>query len=292
MKNPVLTASGTFGYGLEYADVVDLNRLGGIVVKGTTLRPRLGNPPPRMVETVGGMLSACGLQNIGVDAFVREKLPLLRRFDTAVIVNIAGATVEEFAELTGRLSKAEGVHALEVNVSCPNADNHGMAFGVDGRSVAEVVRAVKLHSRCPVIVKLTPNVTDIVEIARHAEDAGADAISLINALLGMAVDVRTRRPRLGNITGGLTGPCIKPVALRMVWEVSRAVSVPVIGIGGITTATDALEFMLVGATAVQVGTGSFKDPRTVEKVVDGMKEYLANHGMNDIKELIGSLRLD
>lgn len=291
LKNPVLTASGTFGYGVEYSEIVDLNLLGGIVVKATTLRPRLGNPPPRVVETPAGMMSCCGLQNVGVDAFIREKLPLLRSYDTAVIVNVAGESVREFADVVARLEKAEGISAVELNVSCPNVKKGGMAFGVDARSVARITKAVKKVSSRPVIVKLTPNVTDIVSIALAAEEAGADAISLINGILGLAIDVQTRRPRLGNVTGGLSGPALKPIALRMVWQVARAVSIPVIGIGGISSAEDALEFIIAGACAVQVGTANFFKPRVTLEIIDGIREYLKQHGLRSINELRGTFQI-
>lgn len=289
LKNPVLTASGTFGYGIEYSEVVDLNMLGGIVVKATTLKPREGNPPPRLVETPGGMMSCCGLQNVGVDSFIKEKLPLLRGYDTAVIVNIAGESIMEFSEVARRLEDVDGISAYELNVSCPNVKMGGMAFGVDKRAVAKITKAVKRVSKRPVIVKLTPNVTDITEIALSAQDSGADAISLINGLLGLSIDVETKRPRLGNITGGLTGPCIKPVALRMVWQVSKAVSIPVIGVGGISSAEDALEFIIAGASAVEVGTANFFKPKVTLEIIDGIRDYLMRHRISSVEELRGSL---
>ena len=288
LKNPVMTASGTFGYGEEYADYVDLNRLGAIVVKGLSLKPRLGNPPPRIMETTGGMLNAVGLQNIGVDAFIEEKLPFLRKYDTAVIANIYGETYDEFKKVTKILSAAKGVHALEVNISCPNVRKGGVSFGSDPKIAARVTQTVKEETSLPVIVKLTPNVTDIAAIAQAVEKAGADAISLINTLTGMSVDLKTRKPHLKNITGGLSGPAIKPVALRMVWEVVKKVSVPVIGIGGIMTAEDALEFLILGAQAVQIGTANFVNPQVTLEVIEGIKCYLAENGIKDINEVIGT----
>jgi len=260
LKNPVMTASGTFGYGDEYAPYVDLNCLGAVVVKGLSLEPRAGNPPPRIMETPCGMLNAVGLQNIGVKAFIREKLPFLRDHDVAVVANIFGESVEEYAAVAELLGRAEGVHALEVNISCPNVKRGGVAFGTDPDMAAEVTRAVKAATGLPVIVKLTPNVTDIAGIAAAVEAAGADAVSLINTLTGMSVDIERRVPHLRNVTCGLSGPAIRPVALRMVWQVARRVSIPVIGLGGIMTARDALEFLIAGARAVQVGTAHFVQP--------------------------------
>jgi len=274
MKNPVMTASGTFGCGEEYADYVDLNRLGGIVVKGLSLKPRLGNPPPRIMETAAGMLNAVGLQNVGVDAFIEEKLSFLRNYNVAVIANIYGESYTEYAQVAGKLSAAPGVHALEVNVSCPNVKKGGLSFGADPKAAAEVTRCVKAETHLPVIVKLTPNVTDITVIARAVEEAGADAVSLINTLTGMSIDLKNRTPHLKNITGGLSGPAIKPVALRMVWQVAQKVSIPVIGMGGIMTAEDALEFMVAGAKAVQIGTANFINPRATMEIIDGMRRYL------------------
>lgn len=271
LNNPVMTASGTFGYGEEYAGYVDLNKLGAIVVKGLSLKPRLGNPPPRIMETTGGMLNAVGLQNIGVDAFIEEKMPFLRQFDTKVIANIYGETYDEYKKVARKLSSVKGIHALEVNISCPNVKNGGLSFGSDPKIAARVTRAVKDETSLPVIVKLTPNVTDITAIAEAVEKAGADAVSLINTLTGMSVDLKTRRPHLKNITGGLSGPAIKPVALRMVWQVVQRVSIPVIGIGGIMTAEDALEFLVLGAKAVQIGTANFINPLVTMEVVEGMK---------------------
>ncbi|ESP63022.1 Dihydroorotate dehydrogenase, catalytic subunit [Smithella sp. ME-1] len=290
LKNPVMTASGTFGYGEEYADYVDLNKLGAVVVKGLSLKPRLGNPPPRIMETTGGMLNSVGLQNIGVDAFIEDKLPFLRKYDTAVIANIYGETFDEFKKVAKRLSAAKGVHALEVNISCPNVKNGGVIFGSDPKVAARVTQEVKEETSLPVIVKLTPNVTDIAAIAQAVEKAGADAISLINTLTGMSVDLKTRKPHLRNITGGLSGPAIKPVALRMVWEVVKKVSVPVIGIGGIMTAEDALEFLILGAQAVQIGTANFVNPHATMEIIEGIQDYLAVNKIKDINDVIGKLQ--
>jgi dihydroorotate dehydrogenase (NAD+) catalytic subunit len=288
--NPVMTASGTFGYGEEYASYLDLNRLGAIVVKGLSLKPRLGNPPPRIMETPCGMLNAVGLQNIGVQAFIRDKLPFLRQFDTPVIVNIYAESVDEFPRLAAFLSEAAGVHALEINISCPNVDKGGIAFGADPEVAADVTRRVKTATNLPVIVKLTPNVTDIAMIAQSVEAAGADAVSLINTVTGMSVNVETRTPHLWNITGGLSGPAIKPLALRMVWQVANRVSIPVIGLGGIMTAHDALEYLIVGARAVQVGTAHFINPRAIPDIVEGIEKYMEKHNMARIDALIGSLK--
>ena len=290
LKNPVMTASGTFGYGQEYAAYVDLNKLGAVVVKGLSLKPRPGNPPPRIMETAAGMLNAVGLQNIGVEAFLSEKLPFLRRFDTKVIVNIYGETYNEYAKVAQKLSSAEGIHALEVNVSCPNVKKGGLSFGADPKAAARVTRAVKDATSLPVIVKLTPNVTDIAAIAEAVEEAGADAVSLINTLAGLSVDIRTRRPHLKNVTGGLSGPAIKPVALRMVWEVARRVSIPVIGVGGIMTAEDALEFLIVGAKAVQVGTANFVNPLATVEIIEGMRQFLTALKIKNINEIIGTFQ--
>jgi len=290
LKNPVMTASGTFGYGQEYAAYVDLNKLGAVVVKGLSLKPRPGNPPPRIMETAAGMLNAVGLQNIGVEAFLTEKLPFLRRFDTKVIVNIYGETYNEYAKVAQKLSSAEGIHALEVNVSCPNVKKGGLSFGADPKAAARVTRAVKDATSLPVIVKLTPNVTDIAAIAEAVEEAGADAVSLINTLAGLSVDIRTRRPHLKNVTGGLSGPAIKPVALRMVWEVAWRVSIPVIGVGGIMTAEDALEFLIVGAKAVQVGTANFVNPLATVEIIEGMRQFLTALKIKNINEIIGTFQ--
>lgn len=285
-----MTASGTFGYGEEYADYVDLNRLGAIVVKGLSLKPRLGNPPPRIMETASGMLNAVGLQNIGVDVFIEEKLPFLQKHDVAVIANIYGESYLEYQKVARKLSSVKGVHALEVNVSCPNVKKGGLSFGADPKAVAEVTRRVKGETNLPVIVKLTPNVTDIAAIAQAVEKAGADAVSLINTLAGMSVDLKTRMSHLKNITGGLSGPAIKPVALRMVWQVVQRVSIPVIGIGGIMNAEDALEFLILGAKAVQIGTANFINPRATLNIIDGIQNYLIDNKIEDINEIIGTFK--
>jgi dihydroorotate dehydrogenase (NAD+) catalytic subunit len=292
LKNPVMAASGTFGYGEEYVDFIDLNELGGIVVKGLSLKPRLGNPPPRIMETAGGMLNSVGLQNIGIDLFLEEKLPKLRQYDLAVIANIYGESYSDYARAAEKLSHAEGLHALEVNVSCPNVKEGGLSFGCNPHAAAEVTRCVKSETHLPVIVKLTPNVTDIGVIAQAVEQAGADAVSLINTLTGMAIDIKTRRPYLKNVTGGLSGPAIKPVALRMVWQVAKKVSIPVIGMGGIMTAQDALEFMIAGASAVQVGTANFVNPRVTMDIIDGMHRFIQNNHINHISEIVGTLRTE
>jgi dihydroorotate dehydrogenase (NAD+) catalytic subunit len=291
-KNPVLTASGTFGYGKEFAPYVNLHHLGGVVVKGISLEPRRGNPPPRIVETVGGMLNAIGLENVGLDRFIAEKMPYLREIGARVIVNILGDSLEEYQALAKRLSEVEGISALEVNISCPNVKKGGVAFGTDPTMAEAVTRAVCTHTSLPVIVKLSPNVTDITQIARAVEAGGAQAISLINTLLGMAIDVKSRRPRLANIVGGLSGPAIKPVALRMVWQVAQAVKIPVIGIGGITTTEDALEFLLAGATAIEVGTANFVNPRASQEIVEGLARYVTDNRLDGIRAVIGGLVLD
>lgn len=291
LKNPVMTASGTFGYGVELHDILDLNRLGGVVVKGLSLSPVPGNPPPRIVETACGMLNAIGLENIGIEVFVREKLPVLKGYSAPVIANIYGTTEEEYGELARQIDSIDGIDAIEVNISCPNVKAGGVAFGTDPDSAAAVVEAVKNHTGKTVIVKLSPNVTSVALIAKSVAAAGADAVSLVNTLTGMAIDAETRRPRLGNVTGGLSGPAIKPVALRMVWEVARAVDIPVIGIGGIMTATDAVEFMIAGASAVQVGTASFVNPRACIDIIDGMADYLVRHEIAHVRDLVGSLAL-
>ncbi|MBN2180213.1 MAG: dihydroorotate dehydrogenase [Deltaproteobacteria bacterium] len=290
LKNPVMTASGTFGYGEEYAAYIDLSVLGAIVVKGLSITPREGNPPSRIMETASGMLNAVGLENVGVRAFIDEKLPFLREVDVPVIANILGDTVEEYCEVAHILSEAEGIHALEVNISCPNVAQGGIDFGVNPELAFKVTEGVKNATDLPVIVKLTPNVTDITEIAKSVEDAGADAISLINTLTGLSIDIEKRIPHLKNITGGLSGPAIKPVALRMVWEVVRAVSVPVIGVGGIMKAGDALEFLVAGARAVQVGTANFVNPRSTVEIIKGIAAYMERKGIDDIKDLIGTLK--
>jgi dihydroorotate dehydrogenase (NAD+) catalytic subunit len=291
LKNPVMTASGTFGYGQEFAEYLDLNSLGGIITKGLSLKPRAGNPTPRIVETCGGMLNAIGLQNVGIDEFIAKKVPWYRTLDTKVIANFFGTTVEEYAELAGQLDAIPEVAGVEVNISCPNVKQGGIVFGTDPGAAAAVVEAVREKTIKPVIVKLSPNVTDIVAMARACEDAGADALSVINTITAMAIDLKTRRPILANITGGLSGPAIKPIALRMVWQVSKAVEIPIIGIGGIMTATDALEFLLAGATAVQVGTASFLDPGAAGRIVREMEQYLVDNEIADVREMIGALRV-
>ncbi|MHB9097873.1 MAG: dihydroorotate dehydrogenase [Syntrophales bacterium] len=292
LKNPVMTASGTFGYGEEYTPFVDLNRLGAVVVKGLSLEPRDGNQPPRIMETPSGMLNAVGLQNIGVRAFIEKKLPFLRQYETAVIANIFGETLDEYRRVAKILSSVDGIHAIEINISCPNVKKGGIAFGDHPEAAAEVTRQVKCETDLPLIVKLTPNVADIAEIALAAEAAGADAVSLINTLTGMSVDIEQRKPHLANITGGLSGPAIRPVALRMVWQVVRAVKIPVIGIGGIITASDALEFLITGARAVEIGTANFIRPSATIEILDGIGDYLTRHGIGKITDLIGSLKTD
>lgn len=289
LKTPIIAASGTFGYGEEYAEVLDLNRLGAIAVKGLSLEPRAGNPEPRLIETPSGMLNAIGLANVGLDAFVSHKLPFLRRFDVKVIVNIFGGTVEEFERLAQRLSDAEGVHALEVNVSCPNVKQGGINFGQSPAAVFEVVRAVRGKTHLPTIVKLSPNVTDIGEMAKAAHAGGATAVSLINTVVGMAIDVESRRPKLASWTGGLSGPAIRPMAIRMVWEVSKAVPIPILGMGGITCGEDAVEFLLAGASAVAVGTGNFMNPRATVEILDGLIRYMRRHQVNDVRHLVGAI---
>lgn len=289
IKNPVMTASGTFGYGTEYEDFIDLNRLGGILVKGTTLHPRQGNPYPRMAETPSGMLNAVGLQNKGVDYFCEHIYPKIRGYETAMIVNVSGSQVEDYIETAEKINALEDIPAIELNISCPNVKEGGMAFGVTCAGAASVVRAVRTVYDKTLIVKLSPNVTDITEIARAVEAEGADSISMINTLLGMAIDAEKRRPILSTITGGLSGPAVKPIALRMVWQTSQAVKVPIIGMGGIASATDAIEFLLAGASAVEVGTYNFVDPAVTTQVVDGIEDYMLRHGITDIQDLIGAL---
>lgn len=291
LRNPVLTASGTFGYGREFSSLVNLHRLGGVVVKGISLEPRPGNPPPRVVETACGMLNAIGLENVGVQGFIQRKMEFLRGINTRVIVNILGDSVDEYAQLAQQLTEIEGIDALEVNISCPNVKKGGVAFGTIPEMAAEVTRAVKKNTTLPVIVKLSPNVTDITSMAQAVEDAGADAVSLINTLIGMAIDVQTRRPKLANVIGGLSGPAIKPIALRMVWQVAQSVSIPVIGIGGISTTDDALEFLLAGATAIQVGTANFSQPQSTERIIDGLKMYLNSQGEHAVRSIIGTLQI-
>ncbi|MDR1743962.1 MAG: dihydroorotate dehydrogenase [Dysgonamonadaceae bacterium] len=291
LKNPVMTASGTFGYGTEYADFIDLNRLGGIFVKGTTLIPRQGNDYPRMVETPSGMLNAVGLQNKGVDYFVEHIYPEIKDYDTHIIVNVSGSTIDDYVKCTEKLVALDNIPAIELNISCPNVKEGGMAFGTSCASAAKVTKAVREVYPKTLIVKLSPNVTDIAEIARAVECEGADAVSLINTFLGMAIDAEKRKPALSTVTGGLSGPCIKPIALRMVWQVFNAVKIPVIGMGGISNWRDAIEFILAGATAIQIGTGNFVDPAVSVKTIDGISEYLNRHNIQAVTDLIGKLEV-
>jgi dihydroorotate dehydrogenase (NAD+) catalytic subunit len=289
LANPLMAASGCYGYGVEYADAVDLSSLGAVVSKGLFLKPREGHPPERIVETPAGMLNAIGLQGIGVHRYIAEKLPELRRLGATNIINICGSTLDEYVELARILSDADGVHALELNISCPNIKEGGITFGCSLHGTFDVVSAVKKVTHLPVIPKLTPNVTDVASIAKAAEDAGADAVSLVNTFLAMAIDVETRRPKLSNIVGGLSGPAIRPIAVRMVYECRRAVKIPVIGMGGIATATDALEFMIAGATAVQVGTANFVDPFIWTKLVHGIQDYMTRHRISRLADLVGTI---
>ncbi len=291
LQNPVTTASGTFGYGTEYADFIDLNRLGGIFVKGTTLEPRQGNDYPRMAETPSGMLNSVGLQNKGVDYFAEHLYPTIKDYNTHIIVNVSGSTVEDYVKCTERLVDLEKIPAIELNISCPNIKEGGMAFGTSWQSAANVTKAVRKVYPKTLIVKLSPNVTDVTEIARAIEDEGADSVSLVNTFLGMAIDAETRRPKLSTITGGLSGPCIKPIALRMVWQVYNAVKIPIIGMGGICNTADAIEFMLAGSTAIQIGTYNFIDPAISMKVIDGIVDYMDRHNIKHISEIIGKLNL-
>jgi dihydroorotate dehydrogenase (NAD+) catalytic subunit len=289
LQNPVMTASGTFGYAKEFEALVDLNRLGGIIVKGLSLKPTPGNPPPRTVETPCGMLNAIGLENVGIDAFVEHKLPFLQTLKPPIFVNIYGKQEEEYAQLAERIDAIDSISGVEVNISCPNVKAGGIAFGVDPQAVFSIVQAVRERTGKLLVVKLSPNVSDITAIARRAEEGGADALSLINTITGMAIDIETRRPKLANITGGLSGPAIKPVALRMVWQVARAVKIPIIGIGGIMKTKDALEFFIAGASAVQVGTANFINPRATIDIIEGLEKFLAERGIGKITELIGTL---
>ncbi len=291
LKNPVMVASGTFGYGQEYAALVPPERLGGVVVKGISLEPRAGNPPPRIWETCGGMLNSIGLQNVGLRAFLAEKLPWLRPLPVPVVVNLFGNTVEEYEQLATALDGQEGIDALEINISCPNVKAGGMVFGADPKMVFQVVSAVRSRTNLPVITKLTPNVTDITVTAKAAEDAGTDILSLINTVAGMAVDPQNRRPRLANVVGGLSGPAIKPIALRQVWQVVQVARVPVIGLGGIVSVEDALEFLIVGARAIQVGTANFVNPLVTLEIIAGLEDYLRQRNLSDISEVIGTLEV-
>lgn len=289
LKNPVLTASGTFGYGEEFADFVDLNRLGGFIIKGTTINHREGNPYPRMAETPSGMLNAVGLQNRGVDYFIENIYPRIKDIDSHVIVNVSGATIDDYVAVCEKLAPLDQINAIEVNISCPNVKQGGMAFGTTCDGAAQVTKAVRNAFPKTVIIKLSPNVTDITEIARAVEAEGADSVSLINTLLGMAIDVERQRPYLSTITGGLSGPAVRPVAVRMVWQVAKTVKIPVIGLGGIMNGRDAIEFMLAGASAIQVGTANFIDPSVTMKIIDYMDEYCLRHGIKDINEIIGMI---
>lgn len=292
LQNPVMTASGTFGYGKEFKDLVDLNCLGGMIVKGLSLHPSKGNPPPRIAETPCGMLNAIGLENVGLEAFLQEKVPFLKTLKTPVLANIYGTDIESYSELAARLSDIEAVAGIEVNISCPNVKQGGIAFGSDPATAYEVTRAIRARYDGLVMVKLSPNVTDITKIAVAVADGGADSISLINTITGMAIDIQTRKPTIANITGGLSGPAIRPVAVRMVWQVAQAVTLPLVGIGGIMTAADALEFIIAGATAVQVGTANFINPRATEEIIDGIEDYLVKHRIASVRELIGSMATD
>ncbi len=289
-KNPVLTASGTFGFGLEYSDFVDLERLGGFIVKGTTLHHREGNPYPRMAEVTSGMINAVGLQNKGVDYFCKNTYPQLKDLNTNVLVNVSGSCIDDYVETARRIGELPNIPAIELNISCPNVKEGGMAFGTNPKSAAEVVSAVRKAYGKHLMVKLSPNVTDIVSIAKAVEDAGADSVSLVNTFLGMAIDVRTRKPKISTITGGMSGPAIKPIAVRMVWQVAHNVKIPVCGLGGIVTADDAIEFLLAGASCIQIGTANFLYPDATIRVLNGIEEYCEKYGVKDISELIGGMR--
>lgn len=291
MKNPVMTASGTFGYGEEFADFIDISQIGGIIIKGTTLHHREGNPYPRMAETPSGMLNAVGLQNKGVDYFIHNIYPRIKDIQTNMIVNVSGSQIEDYVKTAEAINELEAIPAIELNISCPNVKQGGMAFGVTTKGANEVVRAVREVYKKTLIVKLSPNVTSIADIARAAEDGGADSVSLINTLLGMAIDAEKRRPLLSTVTGGMSGAAVKPIALRMVWQVAKAVNIPVIGLGGIMNWRDAVEFMLAGASAIQIGTANFIDPTVTLKVADGINDYLERHGYKSVKEIIGALEV-
>ena len=294
LKNPVMTASGTFGYGQEYTPFVDLNRLGAIILKGITLKPKAGNPPRRVIETPSGMLNAIGLQNVGVEVLIKEKLPYLKKFNTPVIINISGDTMEEYVKLAGilgEISAEMGVSGLEINISCPNVKKGGMAWGTDAKETYKIVSSIRKATTLPLIVKLTPNVTDIKIIAQAAEEAGADALSLINTLVGMVVDIDSRRPKLANVSGGLSGPAVKPVALWLVWQVFQMVSIPVIGIGGIIKVEDALEFIIAGARAIEIGTANFVNPRVTVEIIKGIEKYLIENSIEDVEKLVGSMKI-
>lgn len=291
LRNPVMTASGTFGYGTEFEDFVNFSRMGGIIVKGTTIRHREGNAYPRLAEVNGGMLNAVGLQNKGVDYFIEHIYPTVKNYDTNVIVNVSGATLEDYVACTEKIADLEAIPAIELNISCPNVKQGGMAFGTSCAAAAEVVRAVRKAYSKTLIVKLSPNVTDIAEIARAVEAEGADSVSLINTLMGMAINAETRKPVLSTITGGLSGPCVKPIALRMVWQVANAVNIPIVGLGGIMNANDAIEFFLAGASAIEIGTANFIDPSVTMKVVDGIEDYLRRHKLESLNQIIGQLEV-
>jgi dihydroorotate dehydrogenase (NAD+) catalytic subunit len=291
MVNPIMPASGTFGYGEEYTPFLDLDRIGAVVTKGLSLNPKAGNAMPRIAETTSGMLNAIGLQNVGIDAFIRDKIPFLARFNTPVIVNFFGNTLDEYGEVAARLNDIDGIAGVELNISCPNVKAGGIVFGTDPSAASEVVSLVRSKLNKPLIVKLTPNVTDITVIARAVEEAGADAICCINTLTGMSIDIRTRKPRLANMTGGLSGPAIRPVAVRMVHQVVQNVKIPVVGVGGIVNAMDALEFLIAGATAVQVGTANFVDPTAMISIIEGIESFCLEEGIDDIKQVIGSLQV-
>lgn len=291
LKNPVMTASGTFGYGTEFQDFIDLSRLGGFVVKGTTIAHREGNPYPRMAETPMGMLNAVGLQNKGVDYFIEQIYPTIQDIDSNILVNVSGSTIEDYVATAEKINKLDKIPGIELNISCPNVKEGGMAFGTCARSAYDVVEAVRKVYDKHLMVKLSPNVTSITEIASGVESAGADSVSLINTLMGMAINAKTRRPLLSTVTGGLSGPCVKPIALRMVWQVSKVVNIPIVGLGGIMNATDAIEFLLAGASAIQVGTANFIDPAVTIKIIDGINQYLDENGFESVTDIIGALEL-
>jgi len=294
LKNPVMTASGTFGYGEEFSPFIDLDKLGAMVLKGITLKPKMGNPPPRVIETPSGMLNAIGLQNVGVEMLIKEKLPYLQKFNTPVIINISGDTIEEYIELARRLgevSKEMGVAGLEVNISCPNVKKGGMVWGTDAKATYKIINSIRKATSLPLIAKLTPNVTDIKTIAQAAEEAGADALSLINTLVGMAIDIDSRKPKLANISGGLSGPAVKPVALWLVWQVFQTVNIPVIGIGGIIKVEDALEFIIAGARVIEIGTANFVNPKVTIEIIEGIEKYLTENNIKDVSELVGSMKI-
>ncbi|MBU1291196.1 dihydroorotate dehydrogenase [bacterium] len=294
LKNPVMTASGTFGYGEEFSPFIDLDKLGAMVLKGITLKPKMGNPPPRVIETPSGMLNSIGLQNVGVEMLIKEKLPYLQKFNTPVIINISGDTIEEYIELARRLgevSKEMGVAGLEVNISCPNVKKGGMVWGTDAKATYKIINSIRKATSLPLIAKLTPNVTDIKTIAQAAEEAGADALSLINTLVGMAIDIDSRKPKLANISGGLSGPAVKPVALWLVWQVFQTVNIPVIGIGGIIKVEDALEFIIAGARVIEVGTANFVNTRVTIEIIEGIEKYLTENNIKDVSELVGSMKI-